>query len=133
MSCQGSQEVVTYGVGTVPYVGLSFLWESRIARFLAKLIASINANQSIATQKTTLCNQLSCATGCECETSVFEDPAAYGNNPTVNWMSTQTGWFGVSIAGRWTVSYAYVVKAECVDAKDLEGIAPITGATVTEQ
>lgn len=132
MSCEGSREVPVNGTASQSYSGLRTGFRSFFANIIAHLRASAKADQNIATAKATICANL-CSKGCKCETSDYENPTAY-NNPTVSWTPTATTWLGISTAGRYTVTYHYIVKAECVDAPEaVEGVAPITGNTITGQ
>ena len=132
MTCEGSKEVSVSGTATQSYSGLRTGFRSFFANIIAHLRASSKADQNIAAAKSTIFDNL-CGEGCECEISDFENPTAF-NNPTVSWTPTATTWFGISTAGRYTVTYYYIVKAECVDVPEvLEGVAPVTGGTITGQ
>lgn len=132
MSCEGSLENGVTGSANESYSGIRFGLRSIIANLMAHFRASGKVDQNVATEKATICTNL-CSEGCKCETTDYENPTAY-NNPSVSWTSTATGFLGVSTAGRWTVTYYYIVKAECVDAPAVvEGVAPVTGDTVTGQ
>ena len=115
MACEGSKEVGVTGTASASYNGPRFGISSIVANIVAHMTARSRLEANITTEKSTICDGICEEDGCKCEVSDFENPTAF-NNPSVSWVATATGWLGISTAGRYTVTYAYIVKGECVEA-----------------
>ena len=113
MACEGSKEVPVEGWAFDTYRGWRFGFNSLVSSIAAHTIAGHRLDSNIKQAKASICEGL-CEDGCECKITDFGNPTAF-NNPTVSHVSTARNWLGMSTAGRYDVTYHYIVKGECVD------------------